>query len=67
MDILGNKDATDSPCIGICSATSFGDAICIGCGRTFEEVIAWNTYTDEQKSAINRRLQLANPCSAIAK
>lgn len=57
MDIAGNKNLTDSPCVGICSATSLGDAVCIGCGRTFQEVIDWNGYTDEQKIAINQRLQ----------
>ncbi len=56
MDIAGNKNLTDSPCVGICSATSLGDAICIGCGRTFQEVIDWNTYSNAQKEQINRRL-----------
>ena len=57
MKVNGERDLTDSPCIGICSATSLGDLICIGCGRTDQEVIAWNTYTDEQKIVINQRLQ----------
>lgn len=57
MDIHGNRDLTDSPCIGICSATALGDDICMGCGRTFDEVRLWNTYTDEEKEVINRRLQ----------
>lgn len=56
MDIFGKRDLTDSPCVGICSATSLGDEICIGCGRTFHEVHAWNTLTDEEKIAINKRL-----------
>lgn len=56
MDIAGNKNLTDSPCVGICSATALGDAICLGCGRSFQEVIEWNSYTDEQKIAINQRL-----------
>ena len=30
----------DTPCIAICS-TSQGDALCKGCGRTFEEVQHW--------------------------
>lgn len=30
----------DTPCIAICS-TSQGDALCKGCGRTFEEVQLW--------------------------
>lgn len=57
MDISGNRDLTDSPCIGICSATALGDAICVGCYRTFDEVRLWNTLTDEEKTAINLRLQ----------
>jgi predicted Fe-S protein YdhL (DUF1289 family) len=36
-----------SPCIAICS-TSQGDAICRGCGRTFEEVTDWLSMTDAQ-------------------
>lgn len=57
MKINGEKDLTDSPCIGICSSTNLGDEICMGCGRTAEEVIEWNTYTDEQRIAINLRLR----------
>lgn len=57
MKINGERDLTDSPCIGICSSTNVGDDICIGCGRTAQEVIDWNTYPDEQKIQINLRLQ----------
>ena len=56
LDVSGKRDLTDTPCIGICSATALGDAVCIGCGRTFDEVCRWNTLTDEQKIAINVRL-----------
>lgn len=56
MNIAGKANWADSPCIGICSATALGDAICVGCGRTFEEVYLWNTLTDEQKKSINERL-----------
>lgn len=59
MNISGKADPADSPCIGVCSATALGDEICIGCGRTFQEVIDWNTYSDEQKIAINQRLSVA--------
>ena len=57
MNVSGKKSLTDSPCVGICSATALGDEICIGCGRTFEEVRLWNTFTDEQKISINQRLE----------
>lgn len=55
MDVSGKKSLSDTPCIGICS-TSLGDPVCMGCGRTLEEVAQWNTYSDEQKIAINLRL-----------
>jgi uncharacterized protein len=55
MDITGKKTLTDTPCVGICS-TSLGDEVCIGCGRTFDEVRLWNTLSDEQKASINLRL-----------
>ena len=57
MNVSGKKSLTDSPCVGICSATALGDEICIGCGRTFEEVRLWNTFTDEQKITINQPIR----------
>lgn len=56
MKVSGERDITDSPCIGICSTTNLGDDICFGCGRTAIEVIEWNSYSDQQKIEINRRL-----------
>jgi hypothetical protein len=58
MKINGERDVTDSPCIGICSTTNLGDDVCIGCGRTAIEVIEWNTYSDQKKIAINQRLKI---------
>ncbi len=34
----------DAPCIAICS-TSQGDAVCKGCGRSFEEVQHWQAFS----------------------
>jgi uncharacterized protein len=45
----------DSPCIAICS-TSQGDAVCKGCGRSFEEVRHWTEYSPGQKRAVWRRI-----------
>ncbi|MFT3930843.1 MAG: DUF1289 domain-containing protein [Spongiibacteraceae bacterium] len=44
-----------TPCIGVCS-TGIGDAVCRGCKRYAHEVIHWNSYSQEQKQAIDRRL-----------
>lgn len=46
-----------TPCIGICSTTSFGDLVCRGCKRYGFEVIRWNTYDDAAKTAVLRRLE----------
>ena len=56
MNIDGKKNETDSPCVGICS-TVYGDEVCLGCGRTDEEVTQWNRYSDEEKKAVLARLK----------
>ena len=45
----------DAPCIAICS-TSQGDAVCKGCGRTFDEVQHWTEMTPAEKRATWRRI-----------
>ncbi|MDP4650753.1 MAG: DUF1289 domain-containing protein [Haliea sp.] len=49
------KPAIKTPCIGVCS-TGIGDAVCRGCKRFSHEVIHWNSYSAEQKQAIDGRL-----------
>lgn len=46
-----------TPCIGICSTTSFGDVVCRGCKRYASEVINWNGYDAEAKSAVLSRIE----------
>jgi predicted Fe-S protein YdhL (DUF1289 family) len=47
----------DAPCIAICS-TSQGDAVCKGCGRSFEEVQHWQAFTPAHKRSVWRRITL---------
>jgi uncharacterized protein len=47
----------DAPCIAICS-TAQGDAVCKGCGRTEDEVVAWPVMTPGEKRTIWRRITL---------
>lgn len=47
----------DTPCIAICS-TSQGDALCKGCGRTFEEVQHWLAMSPAEKRVAWRRITL---------
>ncbi len=44
-----------TPCIGVCS-TGIGDRVCRGCKRFAHEVINWNSYSNEEKRLIDRRL-----------
>jgi hypothetical protein len=45
----------DTPCIANCS-TSQGDAVCKGCGRSFEEVQLWPQMRPAEKRATWRRI-----------
>ena len=45
----------DTPCIAICS-TSQGDALCKGCGRSFDEVQYWTAMEPAEKRAVWRRI-----------
>ena len=47
----------DTPCIAICS-TSQGDAVCKGCGRSFDEVQRWTEMTPGEKRVSWRRITL---------
>jgi predicted Fe-S protein YdhL (DUF1289 family) len=47
----------DAPCIAICS-TSQGDALCKGCGRTFDEVQHWPVMSPAEKRVTWRRITL---------
>jgi len=47
-------DSIESPCVDVCELDS--DFVCIGCGRTIDEVLKWPKYTDEQKKAVLDRL-----------
>jgi len=58
MSILDHgKQPWASPCKSTCSASSVGDNVCIGCGRTSIEVIEWNSYTQEKRIEINERIK----------
>ncbi len=47
----------DTPCIAICS-TSQGDAVCKGCGRSFDEVQHWTAMGPAEKRAVWWRITL---------
>ncbi|MES2973126.1 MAG: DUF3717 domain-containing protein [Pseudomonadota bacterium] len=53
------ESTPDTPCIAICS-TSQGDAMCKGCGRSFEEVQRWPEMSPAEKRTTWRRITLSS-------
>mgnify|MGYP000048850288 CR=1 FL=1 len=47
-------DSIKTPCVKICTLKN---GVCIGCGRTQDEIREWVILTDEERSIISRRLQ----------
>lgn len=48
------RHTVKSPCNKICTLDS--NNICIGCGRTIEEITSWGTLTNKQAQQIINRL-----------
>ena len=48
-------DASDSPCIGVC--TTLYDDVCQGCGRTLGEVSNWVFLSQEEKDLVWTRIR----------
>lgn len=44
-----------SPCIRICKLNE--NQVCIGCGRTWEQVRDWSIYTDKQRDDVIKSLK----------
>jgi predicted Fe-S protein YdhL (DUF1289 family) len=44
-----------TPCTGACRYL-VGQRLCLGCGRTFEEITAWATMTPPRRAAVWERL-----------
>jgi uncharacterized protein len=47
---------SQSPCINVCQLDASG-RICVGCGRTIEEIAAWSTLDEVERRAILQRLE----------
>lgn len=43
-----------SPCNDVCTLND--DQVCIGCGRTMDEIVAWSAMTAEQQWALVQSL-----------
>ena len=49
----------ESPCVKICKLK---DDVCIGCGRTKDEIMRWTRMTDAEREEVMQKLR---PCSSV--
>lgn len=47
----------ESPCVSVCR---YENEICIGCGRTVDEVVNWYDMSDNEKQLVLNRLAEQN-------
>lgn len=45
--------AVESPCVGVCTLNK---NVCVGCGRTVDEIGAWSTMTDDKRKGVLERI-----------
>ena len=48
------KSPIESPCISVCRMEN---EVCVGCGRTVDEVVGWYDMNDDEKQAVLNRLE----------
>lgn len=46
----------ESPCVNICKLDKAG-RVCLGCGRTVDEIARWRGMSKAQRKAIMERLE----------
>ena len=48
---LPHPDVVASPCISVCTMDA-ARGVCVGCGRTLDEIAGWITFSNDEKRAI---------------
>ena len=44
----------ESPCISVCR---YENEVCVGCGRTIDDITNWYDMTDNEKQAVLNRIE----------
>ncbi len=48
------KSPIESPCISVCRMEN---EVCVGCGRTVDDIVNWYDMTDDEKQAVLNRIE----------
>jgi len=48
------KSLIESPCISVCR---YENEVCVGCGRTVDEITNWYDMTNDEKQAVLNRIE----------
>ena len=48
------KSPIESPCISVCR---YENEVCVGCGRTIDDITNWYDMTDNEKQAVLNRIE----------
>jgi predicted Fe-S protein YdhL (DUF1289 family) len=48
------KSPIESPCISVCR---YDNEVCVGCGRTVDDITNWYDMTDDEKQAVLNRIE----------
>ncbi|MGH6831773.1 MAG: DUF1289 domain-containing protein, partial [Methyloceanibacter sp.] len=51
----GRKTSVETPCVNICLLDT-ETGLCVGCGRSIEEIARWSAMSDAERRAIMREL-----------
>ena len=44
----------DSPCTNVCALEN---GLCVGCGRTVDEIASWGSMSDDEREAVVRAIR----------
>lgn len=60
------KTSLETPCVNICLLDA-ETGLCLGCGRTIEEIASWAAMSDSERRAVMDALQARKACLEQAK
>ena len=50
-----SANSAESPCIKLCTVDA-ATGLCLGCGRTLDEIAGWSMMSEEARRAVNASL-----------